>query len=855
MTNVSRKNVTKELSTEIKKTLSNRSIRAIAIAVLFVISGVGASVLINPAAAAPNAAAPSAAAPSGAAPVAAATPLTAAEANWQYPNGNAFGYDYNPQNQINSSNIQYLGISWVYPIPSPPQSLTSVLTVSTPGVNIMPLIVNGTVFAMSNVNEVFAFNVANGDLLWTFQSPLAPNQTLGLGVGNVAVHAHDGNEQFTTATFGSGVSGPTFWFQAGNARVYALNAISGKEELNFTSFTGLSMVPGNSPTSTYPGNNPNISISQQLGILVTSRESGSSESTGRQFFAGWNLNTNPPSLKWISYDTPPQPGGNVPLNPYWAQQQIANMTGTASTFDPAKIGSTNGYTTPAEIAGGLMNNTNDNIVVNWKSLTPAQENASLYNDWGYSDQSAQCQAVTGGYSTGSVAAGWGAQWLIGTGPTAGMIIVNTNNKDPYVSPCEPGPDLWAASFMALNMTNGRIIWAFQSNAHDEWDFDCSWWQGLANETINGVNTQVILKTCKSGYVYEVNAATGHLYWAWGPPAGMATPGPYHCPVCWAWNPLNQTQMEFDWPAAMTNCAPTFTTACILGPQPPYFAFPSPSIASTESENAFDPATNQIYIATHNVPAYVEYVPNNASTYFIGDNGQKAIPCPTCGFIGNNATLFDLNAATGQLVWHYEPPASSPVGSTGFRGPIAVSGNLVYMTLSTGDILMVNAQTGTLVRDFYMGAPMDAGLSIGSSIAGQEFLMVPVGTCGAGAITTCPGSTPGDLIALTLSAAAGQTVTTTTTTTTTSLTTTTLPGQVTTTTVTGPGGAVITTTITGTATTITMSGSGTATTTTTTTTTTTSSGVSYTVLYGVAAVAVIFIIVSGYLAMRGRKPAS
>jgi len=39
------------------------------------------------------------------------------------------------------------------------------------------------------------------------------------------------------------------------------------------------------------------------------------------------------------------------------------------------------------------------------------------------------------------------------------------------------------------------------------------------------------------------------------------------------------------------------------------------------------------------------------------------------------------------------------------------------------------------------------------------------------------------------------------------------------------------------------------------TTSTGGGVSSTTLYGVAAVAVIFIIATGYLAMRGRKPAS
>src|SRR5271163_2179594 len=99
MSKVLTKEFTKEFRKSMKKTLSNTSIRAIALSLLFIVSGIGASVLINPAAATTNSAAPSAAAP-----VAAQPALTQAEANWEFPNGNAFNQDYNPQSQINSSN-------------------------------------------------------------------------------------------------------------------------------------------------------------------------------------------------------------------------------------------------------------------------------------------------------------------------------------------------------------------------------------------------------------------------------------------------------------------------------------------------------------------------------------------------------------------------------------------------------------------------------------------------------------------------------------------------------------------------------------------------------------------------------
>ncbi|MDG6915792.1 MAG: hypothetical protein JRM90_07485, partial [Nitrososphaerota archaeon] len=147
------------------------------------------------------------------------------------------------------------------------------------------------------------------------------------------------------------------------------------------------------------------------------------------------------------------------------------------------------------------------------------------------------------------------------------------------------------------------------------------------------------------------------------------------------------------------------------------------------------------------------------------------------------------------------------------------------------------------------APMQVGISIGSSVTGQEYLLTPVGTCSLEAITTCPGTTPGDIIALTLenlpqSGVSGVTSTTTVTSTSTatslSVSTTTLPGQTVTSTL--GNGTVVTRTLSG------------STVVSTYTLTSSSGGVSSTTLYGVAAVAVIFIITTGYLASKGRKPA-
>jgi len=505
-------------------------------------------------------------------------------------------------------------------------------------------------------------------------------------------------------------------------------------------------VAGNNPQSIYNGiGASNIVINEKLGVLVSGHDAEIDADNGRGFFAGWNLNTNPPTMKWITYDVPPQPGSNVPLNPNFDAQLIANISQNAGTFYPGKNGSTNGLgVTPTELRGGtLYNSANNNIVVDWKNMPAAELNASLYNDWGQSNQSAQCLAIDGGGSTGSTGSAWGGAWLLGTGQTAGMVFVGTNNKDPFAGPCNPGPDLWSASVIALNVTNGHWVWALQTTAHDIWDYDCSWWQGLANATIAGVNTEVVMKTCKDGYLFEINALTGHLIWAFNPPSGVETPGASRCPICYPWNPENASMMGADFPTAITNCAPTWTISCMRGPQPPFLQWP-PQLAGFESEQAINQANHMIYATGHFVPDYEGYFGLNASTYF-SSVGESGVPCPTCGTLYSNGTTWAINIDTGTLVWHY-------VQSTleGYRGQTVTSGNVVYTIHSSGSIHMVDATTGKLIRDYYVGAPMDQGVTIGASVNGQEYLLIPVGTCSFEAVATCPGTTSGDIVALTLS---------------------------------------------------------------------------------------------------------
>jgi glucose dehydrogenase len=410
-----------------------------------------------------------------------------------------------------------------------------------------------------------------------------------------------------------------------------------------------------------------------------------------------------------------------------------------------------------------------------------------------------------------------------------LAFVNTGNRGPYNGDCNPGPDLWASAVLALNTNTGAWVWGFQTSAHDEWDWDCSWWQGLGNETVNGVaNTQVLWKTCKDGYLYELNAQTGNLIWAYTPVQSILA----RCPYCYILNPLNSTQMNI----------PFFNPS-----EATTLMYPSNS-AGFENAPSYDPALNMIFTASQNVPSDEKYVQLNATNYG-HTSGQSSVSIAATAAALDNSTVEGINAATGAQVWDHF------VTAEGYRGGLTSSGGVLFLTFSSGDILMLNAQSGATIKDYYVGGPLNVIPSIGATSAGVMEVIFPI-TAG---IVTWGTGVPGDIVALTLQApSGGSTVTSTSISTSTSTTTVSSATTVTvgSTTVTVGAGQTATITVSGTATTITGPTTTVAATTVTSTATNTSStGVSSTTLYGVAAVAVIFIIATGYLAMRGRKPAS
>jgi len=465
------------------------------------------------------------------------------------------------------------------------------------------------------------------------------------------------------------------------------------------------------------------------------------------------VNNPEPVFMWRQFIIPPQDGSN----PNWDMQSIANMT--------------HAY---------IFNGTG---AVDLKALSPSVLNQTVYKDWG-------TFAFNGTHSFAGTNTAWGGTWAVDQ--NAGIAYIATSQPSPdWNGTFRPGPNLWSDSIISINDTTGKFNWAFQTSAHDLWDYDCSWSVMLGNTTINGAQHETVFKGCKNGYFYALDAQTGGLLWYFDAPSLARTPSAQ------LHNPLNQTQMDWN-----TECGDTCTSA-LQNPT---------ATGGIESDPAYDPNASMVFVATYNSPmnaTFTDVAPTPGIPW-----GGPGLGAGT-GTFAKNTTVWALDANSGKPIWSYDIP------TVGFRGGIAVSGGVVFIPSIDGNLYMVNEHTGTLISKLLVGE-MNVEPAIAQDTAGNFKIIIP--SSSAGTVGGTP--IPGNVFALTVPKSAVSTPTTTSSTGSTQSTQ-------------ASGGSTATTTVVLTSISTSISNGG---------------GVSSTAFYGVVAVAIILLIAVAVLAMRRRPMA-
>src|SRR3989337_2208947 len=87
-----------------------------------------------------------------------AAPLANNGKDWQYVNGNSWGWNYSPQTQINKDNVDDLEIKWLFPMGSKALAPAGMRAIQgfAEGTTVPPVIRDGTVFVLSNWGRMYA---------------------------------------------------------------------------------------------------------------------------------------------------------------------------------------------------------------------------------------------------------------------------------------------------------------------------------------------------------------------------------------------------------------------------------------------------------------------------------------------------------------------------------------------------------------------------------------------------------------------------------------------------------------------------------------------------------------------------
>ena len=568
------------------------------------------------------------------------------------PNYDYHATNFNPQTEITKENVRYLELKWVFPWPEP-QGIPGIRP--RVGSIAQPLILDGTVYGRTEDLRVYAIDAKTGRLRWSYQSSSSVvnaaeiNRTLPV---NIDYWPYLSSHAHSFAYFEGRIYAPY-----PNCQVFGINVKTGELEYRLQ-------------TPTCAGLEGNVGVFKGLQavgpvfdgkrkVLIYGTGGREAVEGGRGAFRGYSLDDG--KLLWTFYLMPPQDKGD----PEW----------TLRVADKGWIQGIKASTLPREV---------------------------LLNDWGVCPE--QC-----GFGKGSIGIGWG-QWAVDE--ETGIAYLATGNPGPlYNATYSPGPNVFAASVIALKTDTGELLWWHQISAHDFADLDCAWNTALA--TVNG--RKMVFKQCKGAQLYALDALTGEAIWRtdYSPEVKRGTMGP---------------QPNFDGLLDPTK---------VSDMHKPWASYPSTiswrnHAGGAESDVAV--AYGKVYSTTYHFWLYQSILPVEPTMR--NSYGRELVPVPA--ILPSNATVWAHDAATGKVVWKFD------IDAVGIRGGTSVSGGLVWFTTSDGTIRALDADNGKLIWERYQGSVSPVQPVLGADSQGRMMAFSTIGSGGASSRGAQP--TPGALLA-------------------------------------------------------------------------------------------------------------
>jgi PQQ-dependent dehydrogenase (methanol/ethanol family) len=276
----------------------------------------------------------------------------------------------------------------------------------------------------------------------------------------------------------------------------------------------------------------------------------------------------------------------------------------------------------------------------------------------------------------------GDAWKRGGGTTWGWYSYDATLNLFYYSTGNPGtwnPDQrlgdnkWSMTIWARNPDTGKAKWGYQMTPHDAWDYDGVNESILADLTIGGKKTPVLVHFDRNGFAYTMDRTNGTLL--------VAEP---FVAVNWAKSIDKKTGRPVEDASKRTKQGQVTKDIC-----------PNAMGGKDQQPAAFSPVTGLFYVPTNNMCMDYEAteVKYTAGAPYVGANVLMK-PGPGDGSLGE---LIAWDATTGKKVWGIKEKQPC------WGGVLATKTGVVFYGTMDGWFKAIDAKSGKLLWKHKVGS--------------------------------------------------------------------------------------------------------------------------------------------------------
>jgi alcohol dehydrogenase (cytochrome c) len=291
--------------------------------------------------------------------------------------------------------------------------------------------------------------------------------------------------------------------------------------------------------------------------------------------------------------------------------------------------------------------------------------------------------------------GGGHPWMPGSfDPETRLYIFGTGNPTPaYTDTRGAGDNLFTNSVVAVNIDTGKMAWYYQTNPHDNHDWDSAQTPILVDGEFNGKPRKLVVTAARNGYYFTLDRLTGE----------RLVTAKFSETVNWA-SGLNGRGQPVRIPAKDHHVGGALVSSNNGG-------------ATNWPPQAYSPDTGLVYVPlAENYAMYylTELDPRGA----MGLGGKDEV-----GVSGIGSYIAAIDYKTGKTVWRHKFATATPTGR-GSPGLLTTAGRLLFGGDVSGNFVAFDAAKGTPLWHARIGQVSNAPQTY--LVDGRQHVLVAAG---------------------------------------------------------------------------------------------------------------------------------